>query len=93
MINTRSFVGGSLEMAGCRSCYWKSVEDMHLNYDENKAGICRICDSDGNSSDWLNGIDCGATPSTLDKLTELQTSNQECKNGMWRFKEIRTGRM
>ena len=74
MVKTLQFdLGDTLELAGCRSCYGKDEDELILEENEG----CPFC------VEHPKGHDCGGSPSILNKLFELQTS-QSCGNQNWR---------
>ena len=66
--STMNFKGNSLAMAGCRTCYGIGVEESYKsNFAQSE---CDVCVSDELLSN-SGGLQCGAYPPTLDKMTEL----------------------
>ena len=81
--NTLTFKGGSMGMAGCRSCYNNGVAP---NYKDLAAGReCDVCAVDMRYD--FGGLYCGAIPPALDKMTELLKSKSCLQNGTaWRMR-------
>ena len=75
LVNTMSFNGKSLAMAGCRSCYDR---ESHKDYTKEKP--CNVC---AFMPYGFGGIYCGFYQAALDKMTELIENNACPKNEAW----------
>ena len=97
MANTLNFYGDGLFLAGCRSCFGKSIEDLkwnNYNKDSNnnennkymkEERKCQVCISDLLPFGDRDGSYCGKYESTLNKINQLQTSKSECVYESWRL--------
>ena len=80
MFTTLTFAGNSLFLSGCRSCYFKTIDEVY----NVRNGRCTTCLFGDN-------LYCGQLPLVLDKLHELQGEKVECsENEEWRFTYFET---
>ena len=76
MYQTLTFnLGGSLELAGCKSCYHKTEQDIYYSEKDLTSNECKTCLYDRYSN-------CGQFPSFLTKVSELEREAQTCSSNL-----------
>ena len=72
MYQTLTFnLGDSLELEGCKSCFYKTDQEVYNPEKDLTDNECKTCLFDNNS-------DCGSYPIFLKKMREFENENQTC---------------